>query len=149
MKATIETIREIVKVLTADEQQLLKDTIRYGYWGDASAAFVDEELGDIIAIAAEIYITNDAKKGGHFSGRRVSAMFRSIYKKMCSACDNQAGIHLSHCSDWWANGSGDVLMLRADENAAWRKWAKEPIQPAEEPKNEERLTDAINACLAK
>lgn len=39
-------------------------------------------------------------------------------------------------------------MLRADENAAWRKWAKEPIQP-EEPKNEERLADAINACLAK
>lgn len=148
MKATIETIREIVKVLTADEQQLLKDTIKHGYWGDASAAFVDEELGDIITIAAEIYITNDAKKGGHFSGRRVSAMFRSIYKKMCSACDNQAGIHLSHCSDWWADGSGDVLMLRADENAAWRKWAKEPIQP-EEPKNEERLTDAINACLAK
>lgn len=148
MKATIETIREIVKVLTADEQQLLKDTIKHGYWGDASAAFVDEKLGDIITIAAEIYITNDAKKGGHFSGRRVSAMFRSIYKKMCSACDNQAGIHLSHCSDWWADGSGDVLMLRADENAAWRKWAKEPIQP-EEPKNEERLTDAINACLAK
>lgn len=75
-------------------------------------------------------------------------MFRSIYKKMCSACDNQAGIHLSHCSDWWADGSGDVLMLRADENAAWRKWAKEPIQP-EEPKNEERATDAINACFAK
>lgn len=81
MKATIETIREIVKVLTADEQQLLKDTIKHGYWGDASAAFVDEELGDIITIAAEIYITNDAKKGGHFSGRRVSAMFRSILQE--------------------------------------------------------------------
>ena len=148
MKATIETIREIVKVLTADEQQLLKDTIKHGYWGDASAEFVDEKLGDIIPADAEIYVTNDAKQGGHFSGRRVSAMFRSIYKKMCSACDNQAGIHLSHCSDWWADGSGDVLMLRADENAAWRKWAKEPIQP-EEPKNEERLADAINACLAK
>ena len=40
-------------------------------------------------------------------------------------------------------------MLRADENAAWMEWAKEPIQPAEEPKNEERATDAINACLAK
>ena len=30
MEATIETIREIVKVLTADEQQLLKDTFLYG-----------------------------------------------------------------------------------------------------------------------
>ena len=88
MKATVETIREIVKALTADEQQLLKDTIKHGYWGDASAAFVDEKLGDIILITAEIYITNDAKQGGHFSGRRVSAMFRSIYKKMCSAHGN-------------------------------------------------------------
>lgn len=33
MKATVETIRTIVKVLnlTADEQQLLKDTIKHGY----------------------------------------------------------------------------------------------------------------------
>ena len=30
MKVTVETIREIVKVLTADEQQLLKDTFLYG-----------------------------------------------------------------------------------------------------------------------
>lgn len=44
MKATVETIREIVKVLTADEQQLLKDTIKHGYWGDASAEFVDEKI---------------------------------------------------------------------------------------------------------
>lgn len=131
MKATVETIREIVKVLTADEQQLLKDTIKHGYWGDALAEFVDEKLDDIILIVAEIYITNDAKRGGHFSGRRVSAMFRSIYKKMCFAHGNQTGIHLSHCNDWWGNGSGDVLMLRAGENAAWRKWAKEPIQPEE------------------
>ena len=55
MKATIETIREIVKVLTADEQQLLKDTIKHGYWGDASAAFVDEELGDIITIGRNLH----------------------------------------------------------------------------------------------
>ena len=50
MKATVETIRNIVKVLnlTADEQQLLKDTIKHGYWGNASAGFVDEKLGDII-----------------------------------------------------------------------------------------------------
>lgn len=65
-------------------------------------------------------------------------MFRSIYKKMCSACDNQAGIHLSHCSDWWADGSGDMLFVRSAWDKAWMEWAKEPIQP-----------DAINACFAK
>lgn len=132
MKATVETIRTIVKVLniTADEQQLLKDTIKHGYWGDASAEFVDEKLGDIIVADAEIYTTNDAKQGGHFSGRQVSTMFRSIYKKMCSAHGNQAGIHLSHCNDWWGNGTGDVLMLRSDEDSAWKEWAKEPVPPA-------------------
>ena len=34
MKATVETIREIVKVLTSEEQQLLKDTFLFGAWGD-------------------------------------------------------------------------------------------------------------------
>lgn len=126
MKATVETIRTIVSVLTADEQQLLKDTINHGYWGDASAEFVDEKLGDVTLEDCEVYITNDAKQGGHFSGRQVSTMFRSIYKKMCSAHGNQAGVHLSHCNDWWGNGSGDVLMLRPDEDSAWKEWATEP-----------------------
>lgn len=139
MKATVETIRTIVSVLTADEQQLLKDTIKHGYWGDASAEFEDEKLGDIISIDAEIYITNDAKQGGHFSGRQVSTMFRSIYKKMCSAhYRNQVGVHLSHCNNWWGNGSGDVLMLRSDEDSAWKEWA---AATKAEPACEKRLAD--------
>lgn len=148
MKATIETIREIVKVLTADEQQLLKDTFLYGGWGDTDFEFLDEE-GKAETVDAWGYCTNDAKRGGHFSGRRVSAMFRSIYRKLCAADYNTIGAQLSHCSDWWGDGSGDMLFVRWAWNEAWMEWAKEPIQPAEEPKNEERLTDAINACLAK
>ena len=35
MNATIQQVEEIVSVLTAEQQQLLKDTIRYGSWGDA------------------------------------------------------------------------------------------------------------------
>lgn len=43
MKATVETIREIVKVLTTEEQQLLKDTFLFGAWGDTETEFLDEE----------------------------------------------------------------------------------------------------------
>jgi hypothetical protein len=43
MKATVETIREIVKVLTSEEQQLLKDTFLFGAWGDTETEFLNEE----------------------------------------------------------------------------------------------------------
>ena len=76
-------------------------------------------------------------------------ILRSIYRKLCAANRNTIGAQLSHCNDWWGDGSGDMLFVRSAWNKAWMEWAKEPIQPAEEPKNEERLTDAINACLAK
>lgn len=148
MKVTVETIREIVKVLTADEQQLLKDTFLYGGWGDTDIEFLDEE-GKVETVGAWGYCTNDAREGGHFAGRVVSTMFRSIYRKLCAANRNTIGAQLSHCNDWWGDGSGDMLFVRSAWNKAWMEWAKEPIQPAEEPKNEERLTDAINACLAK
>lgn len=34
MEATIKQVQEIVSVLTEEQQQLLKDTINYGAWGD-------------------------------------------------------------------------------------------------------------------
>lgn len=35
MEATIQQVEQIVSVLTADEKQLLKDTINEGGWGDS------------------------------------------------------------------------------------------------------------------
>lgn len=67
-------------------------------------------------------------------------MFRSIYKKLCTANRNQIGVHLSHCNDWWGDGSGDMLFVRSAWNKAWIEWAKEPLQPAEEPKHEDKPT---------
>lgn len=40
MDATINQVQEIVSVLTSDEQQLLKDTINYGSWGDSDWEFL-------------------------------------------------------------------------------------------------------------
>ena len=82
MKATINQVQEIVSVLTSDEQQLLKDTINYGSWGDSDWEFLDDNE-EVETVAMYGYCTNDAKRAGHFSGRKVSSMFRSMYKKLC------------------------------------------------------------------
>lgn len=144
MKATVETIREIVKVLTPEEQQLLKDTFLFGGWGDTETEFLNEE-GKTETVGAWGYCTNDAREGKHFAGRVVSTMFRSIYRKLCTANRNQIGAHLSHCNDWWGDGNGDMLFVRSAWNKAWLEWAKEPLQPAEEPKSEEK--PAVRAKL--
>lgn len=70
MEATINQVQEIVSVLTADEQQLLKDTINYGGWGDADYDFLNEN-GEFETVMMFGYCTNDAKEAGHFSGRAV------------------------------------------------------------------------------
>ena len=74
-------------------------------------------------------------------------MFRSIYKKLCTTNRNTIGAQLSHCNDWWGDGSGDMLFVRSAWNKAWMEWAKEPIQP-EEPKNEESAADYVNRISA-
>ena len=90
MEATINQIQEIVSILTSDEQQLLKDTINYGAWGDSDWEFLDDNE-KVETVTMYGYCTNDAKRAGHFSGRKVSSMFRSMYKKLCPANHNQIG----------------------------------------------------------
>lgn len=123
MEITINQVKEIVSVLTEDEQQLLKDTIRYGGWGDSDMEFLDEN-GKIETVSMYGYCTNDAHKAGHFKGRIVSSMFRSIYKKMCPANRNQIGRYISHCNDWWDDGSGDMLFIRAGYYQIFEEWAR-------------------------
>lgn len=122
MEATINQIQEIVSVLTSDEQQLLKDTINYGFWGDDEWQFLDDD-GNIEDVTMYGYCTNDAKRAGHFIGRKVSSMFRSMYKKLCPANNNQIGRYISHCNDWWGDGSGDMLFIRKGYYKAFEEWA--------------------------
>lgn len=128
MKPSIENIRTIVSVLTAEERQLLKDTFLYGGWGDTDSEFLDGH-GKIETVGAWGYCTNDAREGKHFAGRVVATMFRSIYAKLCPANRNRYGAQLSHCNDWWGDGSGDMLFIRSSWNKAWLEWANTPEEP--------------------
>ena len=122
MKATIHQIEQVVSVLTASEKQLLKDTINHGAWGDSAWEFLDEN-NNVETAAMYGYCTNDAHLAGHFKGRIVASMFKSIYKKLCPACNNQVGRFISHCNDWWGDGSGDMLFIREGYHSAFEEWA--------------------------
>lgn len=122
MKANIENVELIVSVLTEEQQQLLKDTINYGAWGDGDFNFLNAD-GSWTTDMMYGYCANDAKRAGHFSGRKVSAMFRSIYRKLCDPAG--IGMAISHCSDWWGDGSGDMLFIRVRFVDAFEEWAKQ------------------------
>jgi hypothetical protein len=128
MKATIEQVEVIIATLTSDEKQLLKDTINRGFWGDADSEFLDEN-GNIETVMMNGYCTNDAVSAGHFKGRAISAMFRSIYGKLCPNTGGGCGQgrYISHCSDWWGDGKegGDMLFIRESHCDAFEEWAKQ------------------------
>ena len=90
-----------------------------------SFQYILDENGNIETVAMYGYCTNDAKEAGHFSGRKISAMFRSIYKKLCPENHNQTGRYISHCNDWWGDGSGDMLFIRTGYYRAFEEWARQ------------------------
>ena len=119
----MKTWKETISVLTDEQKQLLADTIVYGSWGSTEMEFANETNDDYVTDVAYGYITNDAKQGGHFSGRKVSAMFRAIYRKLETM--KGAGQITAHYNNWWGDGSGDVMFIRkTHDDDAW-KWAEE------------------------
>lgn len=120
---TIENVKNIVSVLTEEQKQVLKDCITKGFWGDGDYEFLNED-GSITTDMMYGYCTNDAKEAGHFSGRKVSALFRAIYNRLCEK-DHQIGKVVSHCSDWWGDGSGDMLFIRYEYVDAFEEWANQ------------------------
>lgn len=115
-------VNEYLEQLTDEQKQLLKDTINFGFWGSADMEFVEGKT-EIKTLGSYGYCTNDAKKAGHFSGRKISAMFRSIYRKL-SIIDGM-GEFLTHCSHWWGKGTGDMIFIKIDFVEAFENWAKE------------------------
>lgn len=126
---TIEDVKRLVAVLTDEQQQLLKDTINKGGWGDGEYEFLRYPAAtgndNTETVWMYGYCTNDAKEAGHFQGRKISAMFRSIYKKLCTHNHNRTGYVISHCNDWWGDGSGDMLFIREEYVDAFEQWAKQ------------------------
>ena len=111
---TFETIlSELNEKLTVDQIQLIKDTINHGSWGDCSMDFVED--GKNICTMCYGYCTNDAKNAGHFTGRKVSAMFRSIYNRLGMAQRKGSGENdvFCHVTDWWGDGTGDMFFIRS------------------------------------
>ena len=123
MRARFKKVEETISMLTADEQQLLKDTINEGFWGDGDMEFLNEN-GDIETVSMFGYCTNDASEAGNYRGRVIATMFRSIYKKLCPANHNQTGRYISHCNNWWGNGNGDMLFIRESIVSEFIQWAK-------------------------
>ena len=117
-------IEQIEVSLTEEQQQLLKDTIKHGFWGDSSYEFLVDGKPETRMMYG--YSTNDAKSGGHFEGRKISSMFRSIYSKLGIGGKDQLGIgeYVSHCSDWWGDGTGDMIFVRKEAYEDIEEWAK-------------------------
>lgn len=120
---TIEDVIKVVSVLTEEQKQVLKDCINYGAWGDGDYEFLNEK-NEQETDGMYGYCTNDAKLAGHFNGRKVSSLFRAIYNRLCEK-DHKIGKVVSHCSDWWGDGSGDMLFIRYKYVDAFEKWANQ------------------------
>ena len=121
---TIEDVLNVVSVLTDEQKQILKDCINKGGWGDGDMEFLDEDE-NLETDMMYGYCTNDAKNAGHFSGRKVSGLFRGIYNRLCTKeHDNKVGRVLSHCTDWWGDGTGDMLFIREEYVDAFEEWAR-------------------------
>lgn len=122
---SIQQVEEIVSVLKPIQQQLLKDVILYGSWGDGDMSFLNDN-GEIETDYMFGYFTDyDKRAKNEITGRARGAQFRSIYKKLCSECKNQIGRWISHCNDWWGDGTGNMLFIRGNAVQAFEEWAKQ------------------------
>lgn len=117
--STQEKFIEEINKLNEEQKQVLKDTIKFGWWGDCDYEFQNEN-GEYETTRAEGYITNNEKNGGHFQGRKISGLFRGIYKQMI-----HAGGIINHRSNWWGNGSSDILFVKEEYRKLFEDWAKE------------------------
>lgn len=105
-------LKDIISQLSEQETALLKSTIKQGGWGSSDYEFLTES-GDIETVGMYGYCTNDIKVEG-LTKKQLPAMYKSIYKKLCNS--NGIGRHISHCSDWWGDGNGDMLFIRGELN---------------------------------
>lgn len=122
-KVTAKDVENLLSVLNDDQRDLLRFVIRECSWGDGYERFLAED-GSIEEDGFFGYFTNVTEEGyNKFSGRKIAGMFRSIYNKLCGNEKHTIGNVLSHCNDWWGDGSGDMLFIRHAWYPAFEKWA--------------------------
>lgn len=125
---TTEDVKNYIKSinLTNDEQQILKDAIINGSWGDCDAEFIED--GEVVTKYAWGYFTNYKYRGGNYKGCIASFLFRMIYKKACERHYNgRSGIGevIAFYNNWYDDGSADVLFIKDEWISAFDEWAAE------------------------
>lgn len=123
-----DDVLAVVAVLSPDEQQVLKDTITEGWWGDCEQEFL--RIGakpidrNIEKAECYVYCVDDAYKACHYSEPVLSRLFDGIYRKLCVLKHGKIGEVVSHCHDW-CSGVGDVIFVRRDWCMAFHEWARD------------------------
>ena len=132
MKTTGNNINSVLRgIFSEKEIQAIKDTIIYGAWGDTDIEF------DGIDFPAWGFCTNDCSQGGHFKGREVTNIWKSIASKIKKT---EASKFMKHANDWWGDGTGDMVFFRMggffeggyNELVAWAKGEKKAQPTAQE-----------------
>lgn len=94
---------KLATIFTEKQIQVLKDSWRYGAWGDAEVNFgeIDKDEWGYGAC------TNDAKNGKHFTGRQISGIMSGIAKRIRETHTNM----IASFPDWLGDGSGDMVFF--------------------------------------
>ena len=96
---------KLATIFTEKQIQVLKDSWRYGSWGDAEVNFGKDK--DEWGLGA---CTNDAKNGGHFTGRQISGIMSGISKKIDATHTDM----VVNFPDWWGDGTGDMVFFNIE-----------------------------------
>ena len=113
MKAT----EVIESVFTQNEVEVIKATVRHGFWGDTSETTANDETK-----YGNGYLTEDAKHGFSLSPRQIAGIYSGIAKKI----KEHKFDFMSHIPDYWERGrSSDGMLFLSDEVIPeLEEWAK-------------------------
>jgi len=113
LTTTTQTVKieEAFSMFNENQIEAIKLIVRKGFWGDCDMTFDDEKT-----YHAYGYFTNMDK------GRQYSGIMSGISKKLKSSNTNL----ISMCSDWWQDGSGDMMFFNMEliDAIELENWAK-------------------------
>lgn len=93
------TLKQAFAIFSEKQIEAIKSVVKNNFWGDTDHTFADENT-----YYAYGYFTN-MKKGKDFSG-----IMSGISKTIKATGTNL----VSMCSDWWNDGSGDMMFLNME-----------------------------------